>query len=174
MRSAFTLLELLIVMVIVGIVYSVGFSRFKLYTPPLKALTPLDLKQTIMHNKGFKGHGTLLCVDECTKCYVREDISQPYVAYDGGVSLKGTKSYTLDADGSLVKMRYGRYDDKDVCFMMDFFPNGSSTQLIIQQKDRAYFLPAFFSKPKEFSSVEDAKEYWLADEKRLKDAGSYY
>jgi len=57
---------------------------------------------------------------------------------------------------------------------MDFYNNGSSTQIILKDKKASYFLPSFFGEAKKFDSPEDAKEYWLEKSNRVSDSGAYY
>ena len=57
---------------------------------------------------------------------------------------------------------------------MDFFKNGSSTQLILKNEEGSYFLPAFFGDPQRFSTPEEAKEYWLKNTTLASDSGAFY
>jgi len=50
-RKGFTLLELLLVIFIVGLVYSLGLSGVELGKKKPKALSPLNLKSIINSNK---------------------------------------------------------------------------------------------------------------------------
>ena len=59
-------------------------------------------------------------------------------------------------------------------FMMDFYNNGSSTQIILKNDKGSYFLPAFFGEPQEFASPEEAKEYWLRNSTAVSDSGEFY
>jgi hypothetical protein len=57
---------------------------------------------------------------------------------------------------------------------MDFYNNGSSTQIILKNDKGSYFLPAFFGEPQLFSSPEEAKEYWLRNHVLVSDSGAFY
>ena len=173
-QKGFSLIELLIVIVIVGLVYSVGFSTFDVSKPKAKALTPLNLKKTIVSSEFFKGHATLMCVDKCKTCYLRRDVSSPFQAYSNKIDLAGIKAYTIDSSDSLRQLEYERYDDKKICLVMDFYNNGSSTQIILENEKGTYFLPAFFGDAKKFDSPEDAKEYWLQQSTLVSNSGEYY
>ena len=173
-QKAFTLIELLIVILIVSLVYYFGFSGFEINKPKPKALTPLNLKSTIPHTEAFSGHATLLCVDKCKNCYLRKDIRAKFQPYNNAVDLTGTVTYTLDKEDHLEPIEYGRFHDKPICLVMDFYDNGSTTQIILKQKNKVYFLPAYFGKPKAFETLEDAKAYWLRYTNLLSDSGDYY
>jgi hypothetical protein len=57
---------------------------------------------------------------------------------------------------------------------MNFYPNGSSTQIILENENGAYFLPAYLAEPKVFESPEDARDYWLKYSELVSDNGEFY
>ena len=173
-RKGFTLIELLIVILIVSMVYMLGFSPVEQISPQTKALSPLNLKSTLISNKGIEEQWTLLCVNKCKKCLLRQGLLSPYQPYKSTIDLSGIKSYTIDASDALVKIQYERYKDEPICLKIDFYPNGSSTQIILKDKKGSYYLPAFFDAPKKFDSVEDAKEYWLNNSQLASNDGDFY
>lgn len=174
MQKGFSLIELLIVIAVISLIYAAGFSTFNISKPKTKALTPLNLKKTIVTSEFFQGQATLLCVDKCRTCYLRRGISSPFVAYSNSINLTGIKVYTIDSSDSLRHIEYERYNDKKICLIMDFYNNGSSTQIILEDESSAYFLPAFFGEAKKFDSPEDAKEYWLNQSRLVSGSGDYY
>jgi prepilin-type N-terminal cleavage/methylation domain-containing protein len=173
-HDAFTLIELLIVILIVSLIYYFGFSGFDISKPKPRALTPLNLTSTIQNAEWFNGHATLLCVNHCKTCYLRRDIRAKFQPYKNPIDLAGVVPYTIDERDDLQEIEYGRYDDQPICLVMDFYDNGSATQIILKQRTYAYFLPAFFGKPKRFDAIEDAKAYWLRYDQMLSDRGDYY
>ena len=173
-QKGFTLIELLIVILLVSSVYFLAFSDIEMTKKKPKALTPLNLKQTIMDSELFKGRLTLLCVDKCKTCLLRHSIASPYQPYNNSIDLTDIKAYTIDSRDSLVQIEYERYNDKKICLQMDFYPNGSSTKIILENEEGAYFLPAYFEEPKQFPSVEDAKEYWMNNTQQVADEGAFY
>jgi len=173
-HRGFSLIELLIVVVIISLVYAIGFSNFKIRKATPKALTPLNLKETIVKSEFFNGHATLMCVNKCRNCYLRQGISSAFKAYSNKIDLTNIKAYTVDERESLRRLEYERYDDKKICLVMDFYNNGSSTQIILEDDKGAYFLPAFFGEPKRFDSPDDAKTYWLEKSHSVSNSGEYY
>lgn len=173
-QQGFTLIELLIVILIVSMVYFLGFSKVELANNKPKALTPLNLKDTITQAKDFNRQVSLLCINHCKICLLRKGVSSPYAPYNNSIDLHNIKAYTLDGSDSLVRIDYGRYNDKKICLKMDFYPNGSSTQIILEDDEGAYFLPAYFDKPKRFSSPEEAKDYWVENTQLVSNSGEYY
>lgn len=172
--QGFTLVEFIIVIFIVSLVYYLGFSGFEVHKAKPKALTILNLKSSIVNAKSFQGQASLLCTDKCRSCFLRKDINTPFQPYSNPVDLSNIKAYIVDNRDNLLEIEYERYKDKRICLQIDFFPNGSSTQMILEDKKGAYFLPAFFGEPKKFDSPEDAKEYWVERANLVSDSGDYY
>ncbi len=174
LRKGFSLIELLIVIFIITLVYYLGFSGVELGKQKPKALTPMNLKENIVNSEFFSDHVTLICIDKCRQCYLRQNISSAFEAYSHKIDLTDIKTYTIDSNDALRRIEYERYDDKKICLLMDFYANGSSTQMILENDDGAYFLPAFFGEPKRFDSPEDAKAYWLGLSKSASNSGDFY
>ncbi len=139
-----------------------------------KALTPLNLKSNILSSELFNGQATLLCINQCRSCYIRPDVSSEFQEYTSPIDLKNIQAYTIDKYNALKRIEYGRYQDKKICLIMDFYHNGSSTQIILKNDQGSYFLPAFFGEPQAFSSPEEAKEYWLRNSTSVSDSGEFH
>ena len=174
LRKGFSLIELLIVIVIISLVYALGFSSIEWSASKPKALTPLNLKESIINADSFSGRSTFMCLDKCKVCYLRKDLSSAFEEYPNAIDLLEVKSYTIDAQDTLIELEYGRYQDKKICLIIEFYDNKSSSQIILEDKKASYFLPAFFGKAKTFASPEDAKEYWLKNTQILSDTGDFY
>lgn len=173
-RKGFSLIELLIVILIMSIIYFLGFQGVSLEKPKPKALTPMNLKSNIISSDLFVTEATLLCINQCKNCYLRRGISSAFAEYSSPIDLSNIIVYKVDSNDNLIQIEYGRYHDKKICLEMDFYRNGSSTQLIIQNDKASYFLPAFFGEAKEFETPEEAQDYWLRNNKILSDNGGFY
>jgi len=174
LHKGFTLVELLIVILLISIVYFLGFEGVEIGKKTPKTLTPLTLKSNILSSELFQKKATLLCVDKCRSCYLRSGLSSGFEAYENPIDLTNTEAYTIDRYDTLSRIEYGRYQDKKICLIMDFFKNGSSTQIILKNDRGSYFLPAFFGEPREFPSLEEAKEYWLRNTDLVSNSGDFY
>jgi len=173
-RRAFSLLELLVTIMIVSIVYFLGFNGIEKEEKRPQTLTPLNLKTTIQNSAFFRGEGTLLCVNECQSCYFRTTIDSTFQAYKNKIDLYGTKVYTLDSQNSLQEQDAGRYQDHKICLVMDFYQNGSTSQLILETPQGIYFLPAFFGEPQKVDSLDEAKALWLKANDLASGSGDFY
>jgi len=173
-HKGFSFIELLIVIIIISIVYFLGFSGIEKSSTKQKVLTPLNLKNNLLKSELFQGEATLLCINKCHSCYIRKNINSPFEEYDHGIDLKNMEAYTLDARDSLQHIEYGRYHDKKICLILNFYTNGSSTQIILKNQDDVYFLPAFFDEPKKLNTLEEAKELWLKNDQLVANSGDFY
>ena len=174
MHKGFSLIELLIVILIISIVYFLGFSGVEINSSKPKALTALNLKSTIMKSDIFTSEATLLCIDKCRSCYLRRGVGSTFQPYEHGIDLKDTKAYTLDARESLLHLEYGGYQDKKICLTLDFYKNGSSTQIILENESGVYFLPAFFGVPQKVASLDEAKDLSLKNNDLASNSGDFY
>lgn len=173
-HQGFSLIELLIVLVIVSLIYAVGFSNLSFTKAKLKAITPINLKETIVKSKFFSGNATLMCVNKCRKCYLRKGLTSKFEPYANKINLHNIKAYVIDKSDALVEIEYQRFDDQRICLVIDFYDNGSSTQIILEDNNGAYFLPAFFGKSQKFASIEEAKSHWLKSSRLISNSGEYY
>jgi len=174
LRKGFSLVELLIVIMVVALIYAAGFSGVSYSKPKPKALTPLNIKDNIIKSEFYNGRTTLMCLDKCKKCYLRQGLNSKFVPYSNSIQLNNVVAYSLDSKDSLYQIEYERFNDKPICLVIDFYNNGSSTQLILKDDKGAYFLPAYFGKAKKFDSIENAKTYWLESSQAISDSGGYY
>ena len=173
-RSAFSLLELIVVVMIVSLVGFLVFSSAIKGQKKTAVLDPTTLQKTFRHSFDGQGNVELFCINKCKECYVVKE--KEITAYDGGIDFgKDVEIHLLDNDNHLVHMdELGRIKDKKICLRYHLYPNGSTTQMIITNNQGIYYLPSYFGKAKKVNDIEEAKELWIKDEYNLRDSGSYY
>jgi len=174
LRKGFSLIELLLVILIVSIIYYLGFSGFEKLTPKKPPLTILNLKQSITPQGWFQGHKSFMCTKGCSKCYIRSGTEGSFTTYQSKIDLHDIVVYTLTKDNNLEPITYGRFNDEKICLVIDFYNNGASTPLVVEQNESFYFLPSYFGEAKKFESLEEAEEFWEAKTQVATDAGDYY
>ena len=173
-QKGFSLLELLLVIFIISLVYYLGFNGIEKMTQRPALLTPLTIKETIFSNTQLSGEGTLVCIDHCKACYLREGIDAPFKAYKGNLGLGDPEIYKIDTHETLHKEEYGRFQDHKICLVMHFYPNHSATQMIIKNSKGVYFLPAYFGTTQQVDSLEEAQTLWLEHAHDVSNRGDYY
>lgn len=173
-RSAFSLLELIVVVMIISLIGFLVFSTAIKQQIKVADLNPSTLPQTF--KKAFKGQGDieLFCIKKCTECSViQEGQISPY---DGGIKFgKNVEIHTLDSDNHFVHQdELGRFKDEKITFRFHLYPNGSSTQMVIVNDEGIYFLPSYFGKAKKVEDMDEAKELWIKSQYDVKDSSAFY
>jgi hypothetical protein len=173
-RSAFSLLELIVVVLIVSLIGFLVFSSAIKQQKKTEELNPSTLPKTF--RKTFKGQGDveLFCIKKCTECYVMRD--GQISPYDGGIKFgKNVEIHTLDNNNHFVqKDELGRLKDEKINFRFHLYPNGSTTQMVVVNDQGIYFLPSYFGKAKKVEDMDKAKELWIKSQYDLKDSSSFY
>ncbi|MGC9350936.1 MAG: type II secretion system protein [Sulfurovum sp.] len=173
-RKGFTLIELMIVIFLIVMIYALVFTYFSEEEAKPDALTPLTLKSSLSDAGLLNGQTTLLCIDKCKTCYLRQGIESDFEPYENGVNLQDTEVYLLDGYNDLSPAEYGRYNDKKVCLKLDFYPNGSSTKAVLDTPEGVFYLPSYFGKPQKVDSLDAAKTLWLQDTQLVSGRGDFY
>jgi prepilin-type N-terminal cleavage/methylation domain-containing protein len=172
--KGFTLLELLIVILIVALIYLLGFGTVEWKQQPEKTVTPLTLKEAIQKAPYFQGYGKVICFQKPFICYYQSTISKPLTLIDSKIDL-GTniQIYKLDRDNRLSKIDFGRLNDKPISLEIDFYPNGGSTKFILQNNQNIYFIDGYFNHSQQVNSLNEAKKIWLGNTKAI-EYGEFY
>ena len=166
-RYAFTLIELLIVIVIIGVVYTLAITSFKKVSEKSTQVSLVNLRaylQSLEHEKSVK----FLCLDDCSSCDI---------LIDGKVDEKLKGSFDNFIDSSIKVYRYDSYQgvtqiinevyfnsediEEDVCFSYTVDTKGVGDQVFVEFNKKVYDYSSYFGKTPVFDSVEelvDAKE----------------
>ena len=173
--KGFTLLELIVVVMIVSLMSFLLFSAaVRDEKKKVEILDPSTFPNKF--RESFKGQGDVefFCIKKCKECYVIQggNISP----YDGGIDFgDDVEIHLLDDDNRFVEIDdLGRIKDEKVCLRYHLYANGSTTQMLIVNKEGIYFLPSYFGKAQKVADMEEAKELWVKEEYSLRDSGSFY
>ena len=171
-RQAFSLLELLIVILIISLSYMLVFGSLQRTQKKSKALGAENLKSTLAKQGLLHTDSEFFCLDKCQKCYLYQDGET--TAYEGDLALGDLTVYRMDEDERLEKVDFGRYQDHPVCLRFTFHHNGSSSQMVIHDKTGIYYFPTLFGEAKKTASLEEAEALWLKYTDLLGDSGGFY
>lgn len=156
LRSAFSLLELMIVVVIIGIVYAMALSSFK---PPEKkemdAFSLTTLPQYLRQNYPLVD-ARLVCFKPCGKCKIMVDGEWKEDEVDlfpkGGV-----KSYTLDIEGFATEKEFFPHDMNDAyrqaCFILHKNSNDSLSPIVLESKGEYIYYKAGYEEVEKYESL---------------------
>ncbi len=159
-------MEMLIVVILVGIIYSLMLSYFK---PRQKSLSLFIASpfRAVLSPYWNHSHVVLLCDHKCKKCTIYDEnrtilsknIEIPFAMAD----IKDI--YQFDNNERIEKAEFlqmeAKKEDEKVCFRYDIYPNRSSTELFIEKKNgKVVYLPPYFNDTKTFPSIEKTRNYF--------------
>ena len=172
-KRAFTLFELMIVVMIIGIVYALVLWRFN----PKQHLevVKLDSLRDTMSQRHKEGERLdLVLYDRCKKALLLIN-GEPQEKMK--INLKPAlfsdiTVYKSDPFGHERKIEFSPLiiDDKlqPVCFRYTLYPNGSASNYIIEQKGKFYVFPPYFEDVNVTDSIEEALALFTHEkEKRI-------
>lgn len=163
MKKAFSLIELMIVIVIIGVVYTLAVS--KLQNIGLEKFNPslVNLKEYLLtYMKEDVREVKLLCLDDCETCRVYLDgvkQEEPIESFlDSSVEV-----YRYDFIQGAVRKKdtvffneEGRQEN--VCFSFKMNKNLISDQVIVVYKEKAYDYTRYFEPTKVYAHLEELLE----------------
>jgi prepilin-type N-terminal cleavage/methylation domain-containing protein len=170
-REAFSLLELLIVIVIISVFYSLISVNFSLKKRESESVKLENLRRYPLRGRVPAEGAQLLCLNECRECYI---YSGGKVTAELESALGSLKAYIVDKSGEAVPVDFGRFRDHRICLRFRYYPNGSSSEMIIESKGRFLYYPTLFAKVESFDSLEEAVTRWRRGEGEFTDKGDYY
>ena len=115
--------------------------------------------------------GDLVCVENCWRCFFMGEDHQPE---EIAIDLPPMTAYGIDEFGNAESLDFGRFHDKKICLRFRYFPNGSTSQMILKTQSTVYFVPAFFGEVLSFGKIDDAAKYWMRNSRILHDRGEFY
>ncbi len=174
MKRAFTLIELIIVVMLISLIGFLVFSEAVNRNKRPETITPLNLKSIIKKSFPYNEDMEFFCIQNCRDCYIAR--GDDIIPFKGNINLgSNLEVYKIDRDNQLVEIdNFGRVKDNKICLRYTLYKNGSSTQLILSNDSGVYYLPSYFGKPKKLEDLDSAKELWLKEDYNLRDSGNYY
>jgi len=173
-RGAFTLIELMIVIILIGTAYSLIFSSFSLNTQKKYKIGIENIKEFLLSNFPYENKLSLVCIES--------DANDCYVFIDGNLNkdlkienLFNTIPEVYNYDKSLTKVEFNeiKIDDIDYepFFELNFNSDRKHKSMIIDTLDSKVYLISSISKDiKKFEYTNDVLDMFLGNEIEVKDA----
>lgn len=163
-RCAFSLIELLIVILIIGVVYTLAISNFQKLEDGTTNINLQTLKKflhSIPHEKNVK----LLCLDECSSCdiFVDGKKSKEYKGIFDDFLDKNVKVYKYDFSLGYVEHQHQVYFnsedvEEDVCFSYSIDKKGIGEQVLVEYDESVYDFSPYIDEVQRYDSLHDATE----------------
>jgi prepilin-type N-terminal cleavage/methylation domain-containing protein len=163
MKKAFSLIELMIVIVIMGAMYTLSVQSFSNTANKLNKVTLLNLKE-YMQGQDYQKSVRFLCLDDCKSCDILIDgvkqntieniLDDSVLSYEYDFN-SGTREALIDVYFNSEGMQ------EDVCFSYTVDKQGVGDQMLVVYKNEVYDFTTYLSPTKKYNSLEsaiDAKE----------------
>ncbi len=166
MKKAFSLIELLIVIVIIGVVYTLSVGNFKkLSSNDEKTFSLLSLKQ-YLQEMSYTKSAKILCLDDCSSCDIFLDDEKFNEEPIEGFLDKKVNIYRynfLTGVDEVEKKIYFNSEgvEENICFSYSVDKRGVGDQVIVEFKDKIYDFSTYLGSIPVYDSLEelvDAKE----------------
>lgn len=160
MKKAFSLIELIIVVVIMGVVYMLAVNNLQNIKDPKTTLSLQNLKeylQNIPHKKSVE----LLCLDDCTSCDVLVDGKKdPDIPSIENLINDSIKVYRYDFHLGLQEQSKKVYFNEEnieenVCFALSVDSKGVSEQVAVKFNGKVYDYTAYLRPTPVYGSLQE-------------------
>ncbi|MDK9692636.1 MAG: type II secretion system GspH family protein [Sulfurimonas sp.] len=157
-RGAFSLIELMIVVMIMGVVYTLSINGLQRSSSGAANVTLSNLKE-YMRSLEYKKSVKILCLDECKRCDILVDGAK-HESMENFLD-KSVKTYRYDFLQGVHEVAYEPFFNKDdkeekVCFSYTIDKNWVGEQVLVEYKNRVYDFSPFFAPTSSYASMQDA------------------
>ena len=171
-KKAFTLFELIIVIVLVGIIYYLTISNFSLKQQKVDTLSLVNLKEKLS-TFDFEEKVSLQCTDtDNIECLIVVDnvIQEEKVTelfqrcpdvYEYSKELKRKEFYPLNVNDN---------DKISICFRFDLLRDGHSSQMIVELDNKVLIYDNISKQPHKIDYLNDIGDYFENKISEVKDA----
>jgi prepilin-type N-terminal cleavage/methylation domain-containing protein len=158
-KKAFTLIELLLVVVIIGVVYGLVINSMKRINNKEENLN-FETLPSYLESMFQQNNVALVCIDNCHKCALYVDHEkvreiEPFMRDE-----RTLRFWHYDANLGTQELRFSSLFDEDerefdVCFRYEIFEDGSSTEMIIETKNKSYDYQGLIHSVDTYSSLQE-------------------
>ena len=161
-KRAFTLIELLLVVVIIGVIYGLVINSMKKINDKESALG-FESLPAFMKTFHQRNRVALICTDNCKTCALYLD-GEKLKEIDAFMEKERVlRFWSFDANTGTQELRFTPIfdvDDRefDVCFKYEIFEDGSSSEMIIETQKQSYDYRGLLTPPARYSSLQALEE----------------
>ena len=151
MKKAFSLIELLIVILIIGVVYTLSIGNFKKIEDKKQKLSIENLKeymQSFPHEKSVE----FLCLDDCSGCDVLVDDEKVNEKEIEDFLDKSVRVYRYNFSLGMIELE----KDNDICFSYSIDRKGVGDQVFVEFKTKVYDFSTYLGSVPIYNSLGEA------------------
>jgi hypothetical protein len=151
----------MIVIVIMGVVYTLAISNFSRLNDKSKELSLANLKKYLT-SLDYEQKAELICFDDCSKCTVYLDGNKTKTEIEGFVDAE-VRRYRYDSAYGFVEKENGVFFnpegiEENVCFSYKVDSNKIGDQVLIEEKGKFYDMSTYLQETPVYDSMQDAQE----------------
>jgi competence protein ComGC len=169
-RLSFVLMELVIVLLIVGVVYTLMIANLS-KKHPVSEQGFFNLREWIKTYKSTQESTvTLVCLEQSKRCFIEEN--RRVVADNVQLPVNITELYYFDEEGNEFDyigqygVRYEKQHQETVKFIFSYYPNNVSTPCLVRINQVYYTYFPYFQDIQKFDDFSDARRYLRHEEIR--------
>lgn len=171
-NKAFTLFELIVVVILISIVYYITFSNLNVKQNKLNTITPTNIKQKLLEYD-FDSKIAIKCLNnENIDCLLIIDNSiQKEKIENLFKSCPNIYEYSKD----IIQIDYedlelDQLNSAEVCFEFEVSKNQKSSQIIVETSNDVYIYDNISLKPNKLKFINDVSFYFEEKENEVRDA----
>ncbi|MCF6330918.1 MAG: prepilin-type N-terminal cleavage/methylation domain-containing protein [Sulfurimonas sp.] len=160
-RDAFSLIELLIVILIIGVVYTLAVSNIQSLKDDKVKPSLLNLKNYLT-SFSYERSIKLMCFDKCNKCsiYIDEKLDKERSNDFDNFLDSSVKTYRYDFNLGMINLKNKIYfnsrgNEEEICFSYEVDKKGVGTQMIVEYEGYIYDFTQYFTDTLRYSSLGD-------------------
>ena len=162
MKKGFTLLELILVVMLMGIVYGSVINVFERYKAKTIDVDFMTL-QKYMQDFAYNSHVSLVCIKACSECLML--VEGKFMQNVTPFMDKELRLYRYNKESGVREFQPLPYftaegDEEEACFRYDLYPDGSRSEMIVKDGKEVYLFSSYFGSVQKLASLEKAVEYY--------------
>lgn len=173
-KKAFTLIELIIVIILISTTYFLVFSNSTFnMKKDVEKLTLLNLKEYLLNNFEFEKELSFLCIEDEFSCYIKKDgiLDKDFKV----TNFFKTKPdiYEYNSDERKVEFEELRVDNvnHNVIFELKINNDYKTNEFIADTLDSEIFVfNSIFTKPKIYKFLYESIDTFIVNQKEVRDA----
>ncbi len=160
--KAFTLMEMIVVVILVGIIYALMLTYLKPKRENISLGIASKLRALLLPYWNHS-HIYLICGNRCKSCaiYDNNSLIAKDIPFPLNIKVKGV--YGFDDSNRLEGKEFLTpfLSDEKICLRYDLYPNKSNSELFIEDENGSVlYFPPYFNTFKSFASLQSAKDHF--------------
>lgn len=172
MKQAFSLFELLIVIILISLLYSIFVPKLSFEQKQNTQITIMTLKSYLL-NQTFEEELTFSCLEDNLECYVHADGKLLTSKTIKGLFKTIPDVYSYDKKMRRLRfsdLKFDTFEDFKVIFSLRFNKKGLHNEVVVETDNGVFVLSNITSNAKRFDYLNDVLEDMQLLENEVKNA----